>query len=84
MQWIAAVEKSADSQTDRLWAALEKQPTVAALGSRVDDAATYQAEGILYLFPKGRFDHLGRLPEAKTWGKRSTTRRGRSKSRCCT
>jgi len=37
-------------------------------GSRVDDPAAYHAEGILYLAPNARFDHLLALPEAAKIG----------------
>src|SRR3954454_4404087 len=42
---------------------LEKQAGGGRRGSRVDDPAAYQAEGVLYLTPNARFDHLLRLPE---------------------
>ena len=38
-------------------------------GSRVDDPTAYQAEGILYLTPPARFDHILRLPEGSDVGK---------------
>ena len=41
-------------------------------GSRVDDPAAYHAEGILYLTPNARFDHLLRCPKPRTWARRST------------
>ncbi len=37
-------------------------------GSRVDEPAAYHAEGILYLAPEARFDHLLMLPEAADIG----------------
>jgi len=37
-------------------------------GSRVDDPAAYNAEGILYLAPDARFDYLLTLPEAADIG----------------
>lgn len=37
-------------------------------GSRVDEPAAYHAEGILYLAPEARFDHLLTLPEAADIG----------------
>lgn len=37
-------------------------------GSRVDDPAAYNAEGILYLVPEARFDYLLTLPEAADIG----------------
>jgi type I restriction enzyme M protein len=50
-------------------AVLEKQASSGRRGSRVDDPAAYQAEGIVYLTPKARFDHLLRLPEGSDVGK---------------
>src|SRR3954462_14569970 len=44
--------------------ALEKKATTSRRGSRFDEPAAYQAEGVLYLTPNARFDHLLRLPEA--------------------
>ena len=38
-------------------------------GSRLDDPAAYHADGILYLTPAARFDHLLALPEAADVGK---------------
>ncbi len=49
-------------------ASLEKQ-TVSSRGSRVDDPAAYQAEGILYVTLNARFDHLLSLPEGEAVGK---------------
>jgi type I restriction enzyme M protein len=37
-------------------------------GSRVDDPASYHAEGVLYLAPEARFDYLLTLPEASDIG----------------
>ena len=48
---------------------LEKQATGGRRGSRIDDPAAYQAKGILYLTPRGQFDHLLRLPEGSDVGK---------------
>src|SRR5262245_44571717 len=48
---------------------LEKQAAGGRRGSRVDDATAYQAEGIVYLTPVARFDHLLRLPEGADVGK---------------
>src|SRR5215468_10009955 len=45
-------------------AKLEKGGTSSRRGSRVDDAAAYHADGILFLTPEARFDHLLTLPEA--------------------
>ena len=50
-------------------AALEKQAAGGRRGSRVDDPTAYQAEGILYLTPPARFDHIVRLPEGSDVGK---------------
>src|SRR5436190_3393713 len=44
-------------------AVLEKQANSGRRGSRVDDPAEYQADNIVYLTPKARFDYLLRLPE---------------------
>jgi len=38
-------------------------------GSRMDDPAAYHADGVLYLTPGARFDHLLALPEAADVGK---------------
>ena len=38
-------------------------------GSRVDDPAAYNAEGVLYLTPNARYDQLLALPEATDVGK---------------
>lgn len=48
---------------------LEKQADRGRRGSRVDDPAAYQAEGIVYLTANARFDHLLRLPEGADVGK---------------
>jgi type I restriction enzyme M protein len=45
-------------------AKLEKAGASSRRGSRVDEPAAYHAEGILYLAPAARFDHLLTLPEA--------------------
>ena len=50
-------------------AVLEESAGGGRRGSRVDDPAAYQAEGVLYLTPGARFDHLLRLPEGKDVGK---------------
>ena len=39
-------------------------------GSRVDDPDAYSAEGVLYLSPEARFDHLLTLPEGANVGAR--------------
>src|SRR5215831_7891536 len=50
-------------------AAFERQAAGSRRGSRVDDPTAYQADGILYLTPKARFDYLLRLPEGSDAGK---------------
>src|SRR5207344_3297627 len=50
-------------------AVLEKKAAGGRRGSRVDDPSAYQAEGILYLTPHAKFDHLLRLPEGANVGK---------------
>ena len=48
---------------------LERHAAGGRRGSRVDDPTAYQAEGIVYLTPVARFDHLLRLPEGADVGK---------------
>lgn len=50
-------------------AVLEQHAAGGRRGFRVDDATAYQAEGIVYLTPVARFDHLLRLPEGADVGK---------------
>src|SRR5216117_1972232 len=50
-------------------AVLEKQADGGRRGSRVDEPTAYQAESVVYLTPKARFDHLLRLPEGADVGK---------------
>jgi len=45
-------------------AKLEKAGASSRRGSRVDEPGAYHAEGVLYLAPAARFDHLLTLPEA--------------------
>jgi type I restriction enzyme M protein len=49
-------------------AALESQAKSSRRGSRLDDASSYHAEGVLYLEPAARFDHLLKLPEGAAVG----------------
>jgi type I restriction enzyme M protein len=49
-------------------ATLESQAKSSRRGSRLDDAAAYHAEGVLYLEPPARFDHLLKLPEGAAVG----------------
>jgi type I restriction enzyme M protein len=51
-----------------LRAKLEKAGASSRRGSRVDEPAAYHAEGVLYLAPEARFDHLLTLPEAADIG----------------
>jgi type I restriction enzyme M protein len=50
-------------------AKLEKTAASSRRGSRLDDPAAYHAEGMLYLTPNARFEHLLALPEAADVGK---------------
>src|SRR2546422_9228357 len=43
-------------------AKLQKLSTSSRRGSRLDDAAAYHADGVLYLVPTARFDYLRDLP----------------------
>ena len=47
---------------------LEATGATSRRGSRVDEPAAYHAEGILYLAPEARFDHLLTLPEVADVG----------------
>ncbi len=49
-------------------AKLDKAGASTRRGSRVDEPAAYHAEGVLYLAPEARFDHLLTLPEAADIG----------------
>jgi type I restriction enzyme M protein len=49
-------------------AKLEKTSASTRRGSRIDEPAAYHADGILYLAPNARFDHLLNLPEAADIG----------------
>jgi type I restriction enzyme M protein len=50
-------------------AKLAKTVSSSRRGSRIDDPAAYHADGVLYLTPGARFDHLLALPEAADVGK---------------
>jgi type I restriction enzyme M protein len=50
-------------------AKLEKSAASSRRGSRLDDPAAYHADGMLYLTPNARFEHLLALPEAADVGK---------------
>ncbi|PAW77869.1 MAG: hypothetical protein B9S32_09725 [Verrucomicrobia bacterium Tous-C9LFEB] len=50
-------------------AKFEKKAASARRTSSVDDPAAYQAEGVLYLTPNARFDHLLNRPEGTDVGK---------------
>ena len=47
---------------------LAKASASSRRGSRVDDPTAYHADGVLYLPPNSRFDHLLNLPEASDIG----------------
>ena len=47
---------------------LESQAKGSRRGSRIDDASAYHAEGVLYLEPAARFEHLLGLPEGAAVG----------------
>ncbi len=47
---------------------LEAASVSSRRGSRVDDPDAYSAEGVLYLSPEARFDHLLTLPEGANVG----------------
>src|ERR1700690_974488 len=49
-------------------AKLDKTSATSRRGSRLDDPGAYHAEGVLYLTPDARFDHLLALPEAADVG----------------
>lgn len=49
-------------------AKLEKAGASSRRGSRVDEPGAYHAEGVLYLAPQARFDHLLSLPTAADVG----------------
>ena len=49
-------------------ARLEKAGASSRRGSRVDEPAAYHADGVLYLVPHARFDHLLHLPEVADIG----------------
>lgn len=48
--------------------ALERQAQGSRRGSRLEDASAYHAEGVLYLEPAARFEHLLKLPEGAAVG----------------
>ena len=50
-------------------ATLEKTAASSRRGSRMDEPAAYNAEGVLYLTPNARFDKLLHLPEGSNAGK---------------
>jgi type I restriction enzyme M protein len=59
----------ADTRFAKRRATLEKTAASSRRGSRMDDPAAYNAEGVLYLTPNARFDKLLRLPEGSNAGK---------------
>jgi type I restriction enzyme M protein len=50
-------------------ARLGKITSTTRRGSRIDDPTAYHADGMLYLKPNARFDHLLALPEASDVGR---------------
>jgi type I restriction enzyme M protein len=50
-------------------AKLDKTASSSRRGSRLDEPSAYHADGVLYLTPNARFDHLLGLPEAADVGK---------------
>src|SRR5688572_14311122 len=48
----------ADVRFAKVRAGLEKKATTSRRGSRVDEPAAYNAEGVLYLTPNARFEKL--------------------------
>ena len=59
----------AEARFAALRAKLEKRATSSRQGSKVDDPDAYHAEGVVYLTPGARFDHLLSLPEGRAVGK---------------
>ncbi len=59
----------AESRFSVLRAKLQKKAAGSRRGSQVEDPGTYHAEGVLYLTPGARFDHLLALPEGGAVGK---------------
>jgi type I restriction enzyme M protein len=59
----------ADTRFAKRRATLEKTAASSRRGSRMDDPAAYNAEGVLYLTPNARFDKLLHLPEGSNAGK---------------
>jgi len=49
-------------------AKLERSGGSSRRGSRLDDPAAYHADGVIYLAPEARFEHLLTLPEASDIG----------------
>lgn len=59
----------ANSRFQALRKKLEKSESPSRRGSRVDDPASYHAEGVLFLAPEARFDELLAFPEGGRGGK---------------
>lgn len=59
----------ADVRFVKVRTALEKLAASSRRGSKTDDPAAYHAEGVLYLTPNARFEHLLSLPEGANSGK---------------
>ena len=59
----------AEARFSTLRAKLEKKAANGRQGSKVDDPGAYHADGVLFLTPGARFDHLLALPEGRAVGK---------------
>lgn len=59
----------AEARFATLRAKLEKKAATGRRGSQVDEPGAYHAEGVLFLTPTARFDHLLSLPEGGAVGK---------------
>src|SRR5438105_8689304 len=46
-------------------AQLEKRSAGSRRGPRIDEPSAYHADGVLFLTPNARFDHLLKLPEGR-------------------
>jgi len=58
----------AEARFTDLRARLEAKGASSRLGSRVDDPTAYQAQGVVFLDPKARYDYLLTLPQGEDAG----------------
>lgn len=58
----------AESRFSTLRAKLESKSGTSRQGSRADDPTAYQAQGVIYLDPKARYDYLLTLPQGSDTG----------------